>query len=455
MSSANASPIGRSDKPMIIRKLALPRRTFLKGAGAALSLPLLDAMVPALSASVQTAARPVRRLGFIFIPMGMNWNEWTPKGEGRLVEMSPTLASLAPFKDQVTVLTNLQLKNSHPIGGGGNHATSNCGFLSAARAKRTEGTDYELGTTVDQIAAKHLGRETPLPSLELAMDLLSVVGNCDNGFACAYMNSLSWSSPTTPLPAEAHPRVVFERLFGDGGNADQRRAELRKNSSLLDWVMADMARLQKELGAGDRTKMSEYLDAVREVERRIEKAEEQAEQSSLPDLERPVGVPSSWEEHAKLMFDLQVLALQADITRVITFQLSREASTRTYPQIGVPDPHHPVSHHTNDPEKLAKLAKINAYHVALFAYFVGKLKATPDGEGSLLDHTMYVIGSGMGNPDVHDHENLPIVVAGGKGGRHIRYRELTPLANLHLTLLGKIGINAKSFGDSTGRIEEL
>jgi hypothetical protein len=292
------------------------------------------------------------------------------------------------------------------------------------------------------------------------MDLLSVVGNCDNGFACAYMNSLSWSSPTTPLPSEAHPRVVFERLFGDGGTADERRAELRKNSSILDWVMADMARLQRKLGAGDRTKVNEYLHAVREVERRIQKAEEQTADSSLPDLDRPVGVPASWEDHAKLMFDLQVLALQADITRVITFQLAREASTRTYPQIGVPDPHHPVSHHTNEPEKLAKLAKINGYHVSLFAYFLEKLKSTSDGEGSLLDHSMYLIGSGMGNPDVHDHENLPIVVAGGgagklKGGRHVRYREFTPLANVHLTLLEKAGVRLDTFADSNARVEEM
>jgi hypothetical protein len=324
----------------------------------------------------------------------------------------------------------------------------------------TEGSDYELATTVDQIAAKRLGQDTRLPSLELAMDLLTPVGNCDNGYACVYQNNLSWSTPTTPLPAEAQPRIVFERLFGDGGSAADRRAELRKNGSILDWVNDDMARLQKKLGASDRTKVSDYLDTVRELERRIQKAEQQTAESTLPDLERPVGVPAAYGDHAKLMFDLQVLALQADVTRVITFQLARETSTRTYPEIGVPEAHHPTSHHTNIPEKLTKLAMINAYHVSLFSYYLDKLKATPDGDGSLLDHSMILYGSGMGNPDVHDHVNLPIVLVGGgagkhQGGRHIKYPEATPLANLHLTLLEKIGIHQDTFADSKGRVDEL
>ena len=445
---------------MIIRKIALPRRTFLRGMGATLALPLLDSMVPALSAQASTAAHPVRRLGVVYIPMGSNIAQWTPRGEGRITELSPTLASLTPFLNQVTVVTNLEIQNAYTIGGGGNHATSNCGFLSAARAKVTEGSDYELGKTMDQIAADELGKETLLPSLELAVDSTSLVGNCDNGLACAYQDHLSWSSPTTPLPAEVNPRVVFERLFGDGGTAEERRAELETNGSLLDWVLDDIARLKRKVGPGDRIKVSEYLDSLREVERRIHKAVQQTADSALPDLDRPVGVPSAWEDHVQLMFDLQVLALQADITRVMTFQLARETSTRTYPQIGVPDPHHPVSHHDNQPEKLAKLAKINTYHVSMFARFLEKLQSTPDGDGSLLDHTLYLLGSGMGNPNLHDHANLPILVAGGgsgtlKGGRHITYQELTPLANLHVTLLDKLGVHVEKFADSTGSVEQM
>ena len=433
---------------MIVFKKALPRRTFLRGAGAVLALPLLDAMAPALKA----IAAPVRRLGFVYIPMGSNVAQWTPAGSGKLGELSPILHSLTPYRDQLTVVTNLENK---PAYSPGNHATANSAFLSAAKAKMTEGSDYVLGTTVDQIAAQQIGKDGRLPSLELAMDLLTTVGNCDNGFACVYQNNLSWSSPTTPLPAEAHPRVVFERLFGDGGSASDRLAELKKNASLLDYVTEDIARLQKKLGPGDRSKVSDYLDTVREVERRVQKAESQTMESHLPDLERPAGVPASYDDHAKLMFDLQVLALQGDVTRVITFQLARETSTRTYPEIGVPDPHHPLSHHANDPEKMAKLAKINAYHASLFAYFLGKLKATPDGDGNLLDHSLYLYGSGMGNPDVHDHVNLPIVVAGGKGGNHIRYADPEPLANLHLTLLDRVGVRMDAFADSNGKIEGL
>jgi uncharacterized protein DUF1552 len=442
---------------MIVTKKALPRRTFLRGMGATLALPLLDAMVPPFTMMAATAANPVRRLGFVYIPMGSNIAQWTPQGVGKITGLSPTLSPLAPFLDQLTVATNFELKNAYSPG---NHATANAAFLSAAKAKMTEGSDYELGTTVDQIAARQIGKDTRLPSLELAMDLLTAVGSCDNGFACVYQNNLSWSSPTTPLPAEAHPRVVFERLFGDGGSAADRRAELQRNGSILDWVTEDITRLQKKLGPGDRTKVSQYLDTVRELERRIQKAEQQTDETVLPDLDRPAGVPAAYGDHAKLMFDLQVLALQADVTRVITFQLARETSTRTYPEIGVPEAHHPTSHHNLDPEKLAKLAKINQYHVSLFAYFLEKLKSTPDGDGSLLDHSMYLYGSGMGNPDVHDHVNLPIMVAGGgagkmKGGRHIKYAEPEPLANLHLTLLDKVGVHLDSFADSKGRVDEL
>jgi Protein of unknown function (DUF1552) len=443
---------------MIITKMALPRRTFLHGIGAALALPLLDAMVPALSAMAATA-QPVRRLGYIYIPHGAPMATWMPPGEGTLSELSPALSPLAAFRDQMVVLTNLELKQAQ--GPGGNHALSNATFLSATRGKRTDGTDYVLATTVDQIAAKAIGQDTALPSLELALDLNYLAGTCDNGYSCTYMNTLSWSSPTTPLPTEANPRVVFGRLFGDGGTASERLAEVRRNRSILDWVNEDMSRLQRRLGPTDRIKVSEYLDSIREVERRIQRAERQsASEGQTNDLNRPLDAPASWEEHAKLMFDLQVLALQADITRVITFQLARETSTRSFPSIGVPDAWHPTSHHQKDPEKLAKLAKINTYHCSLLAYFLERLRATRDGEGTLLDHSMYVYGSGMGDSDQHDHRNVPMLVVGGgagtlRGGRHIKYAEPTPMANLHLSLLDKVGVHLDRFGDSTGRIAEL
>lgn len=443
---------------MIVMKKALPRRTFLRGLGTTLALPLLDAMVPAMTALAETPANPaaLRRLGFVYIPMGCDRSRWTPKGGDSLDELSPILSPLAPVKQHITVIDNLELKNAYP----GTHATSNAAFLSAARAKLTESTDYYLGTTVDQIAAQTIGRDTPLPSLEMSMDLLSIVGQCDNGYACVYQNNLSWSSPTTPLPSEAHPRIVFERLFGEGGSASERRAALRKRGSLLDSVGDELARLKTRLGPADRARVALYLDAVREVERRIERAEAAAKDDALPDLDRPVGVPASYADHARLMFDLQVLALQGDVTRVITFQLARETSGRTYPEIGVPDPHHPLTHHGDDPAKIARVAKINQFHISLFAEFLAKLKATREGNGSLLDHSLYLYGSGMGNPNVHDHVNLPIVVAGGaagemRGGRHIRYEKPTPLANLHLTLLEKVGVKIDSFADSAGKVDEL
>jgi len=441
---------------MFLTKKAIPRRTFLKSAQAALALPLLDAMIPAATSWAATPAKPTPRLGFVFIPMGCDHSRWTPPGQGKLDELSPILASLKPVRDQVTVISNMRLQNAYP----GTHDTSNSAFLSAASSKHTESSDYFLGTTVDQIAAKQMGRETQLDSLQLAMDLNPLAGVCNNGYACVYQNCLSWSSPTTPLPSEAHPRVVFERLFGEGGNADARRSALRNRASLLDSFTKDIARLKQRVGVPDRVRLDQYLDSVRQVEREIERAEKAVTDNKTPDLDRPVGVPASFADHAKLMFDLQILAFQADITRVITFQLTREQSNRTYPDIGVADPHHPTSHHGNDPVKVAKIAKINAHHVSLFSDFLQRMKATLDGDGSLLDHSVYLYGSGMGNPSLHDHENLPILVAGGaatglKGGRHIRYEKGTNLANLHLTLLDRVGIHLDSFVDSTGKVEDL
>jgi hypothetical protein len=439
-----------------ITKKSLPRRTFLKGVGASLALPLLDAMIPAATASVNVSAIGVRRLGYVFMPMGCDESRWTPESEHTLDKLSPILDSLKPVKDKLTVFTNMELKSAYP----GSHATSNSSFLSAAKAKVTESSDYYLGTTADQVAAKQIGHQTQLPSLELAMDLLQTVGQCDNGYACVYQNNLSWSSPTTPLPAEAHPRLVFENLFGEGGTPEERRTALRQRASLLDSITEDMNRLKLDLGVRDQVRVSEFLDSIREVERRIQKAEIDSKDSPLPDLDRPMGVPDSYGDHARLMFDLQLLAFQADITRITTFQIARETSNRTYPEIGVPDPHHPLSHHGDDPGKIARMAKINAFHVSLFAEYLEKLQNTPEGNGSLLDSVLLLYGSGIGNPNVHNHTNLPILVAGGgaagmKGNRHIRYDKPTPLANLHLTLLNKAGVQLDKFGDSNGKIDNL
>jgi hypothetical protein len=441
---------------MIITKKALPRRTFLRGIKAAIALPLLDAMIPAATALEQTAAKPVRRLGFVYMPMGCDITRWTPPGGSILDRWSPILGSLEPVKKDVTIISNMELQNAYP----GTHATSNAAFLSAARAKHTESSDYYLGTTVDQVAAQGIGGETQLRSLEMAMDLMQTVGQCDNGYACVYQNNLSWSSPTTPLPAEAHPRIVFERLFGEGNNTAERQAALRHRASLLDWVNEDITRLKRDLGPADRRRVDEYLDSVREVERRIQRAEADAVDNPLPDVDRPMGVPSAYADHARLMFDLQLLAFQGDITRVITFQLARETSNRSYPEIGVADSHHPLTHHGNDPAKIARMAKVNTFHVSLFAEFLEKMKNIPEGNGSLLDHSLYLYGSGMGDPNVHDHVKLPVIVAGGaaggmKGGRHIKYKEPTALANLHLTLLDKVGVELDSFADSEGMVDEL
>lgn len=439
-----------------ITKKSLTRRTLLRGMGAAVTLPLLDAMIPAATALNKTPAKAAKRLGYIFLPMGADMSRWIPDTGVELNQLSYILSSLEPFKDELTVLTNCEIQNAYP----GSHATSNSSFLSCARAKLTESNDYYLGTTVDQIAAKHIGQHTQLPSIEMAMDLLQTVGQCDNGYACVYQNNLSWSSPTTPLPSEAHPRIVFEMLFGAGGSLKERQAALRKRASLLDSVTKEIRRLNRSLGPDDRLKVDEYMNSIREVERRIQKAEADAKNNPLPDLDRPMGVPASYADHARLMFDLHVLALQGDVTRVTSFQLARETSTRTYPETGVSESHHPLSHHGNDPKKIAKMAKINQFHVSLFAHFLERLKATPEGNSNLLDNSVYLFGSGMGDPNKHDHSNLPILVAGGasygiKGRKHIKYDKPKPLASLHLTLLQLAGIPMTSFMDSDGPISEL
>jgi len=445
---------------MIITKRSLPRRTFLRGMGTALALPLLDAMVPAATALAQTAASPTKRLGFIYIPNGANMGRWTPSTDGAL-DLSPTLSPLAPVRDQIVIPTGLAHRQAEAWGdGNGEHSRASGVWLNGVHPKRTEGADVRAGTTVDQIAAATMGRETPLPSLEISLENSFVVGNCDNGYSCVYTNTISWRSPTTPLPMEHNPRVVFERLFGEGGTTTERLARLSEDRSILDAVREDMARLQQKLGPEDRGRMSQYLDAVREIERRIQRVEAQADEAELPEnLARPVGIPESFDEHARLMFDLQALAFQADITRVFTFLVGREQSAQSYPEIGVPDAHHATSHHQLDPAKLEQYAKINTYHVDLLSGFLQRLQSTPDGDGSLLDHSLILYGGGISDGDQHSHIDLPLVLAGGgggqlQGGRHVRYPTDTPMANLLVSMLDKAGVApAEQFGDSTGQLD--
>ena len=446
---------------MIIKKLSLPRRTFLRGAGAAVALPLLDAMVPALSAVARTAASPVRRLGFVYIPNGAVMQQWTPAQVGSGFELSPILQPLAPYRDQLTVVSGLAHGQAEPLGdGNGEHSRASSTWLNGVHPKQTEGADVRAGITADQLAARHLGRDTPLPSLELAIDLDGLVGNCENGYSCVYLNTVAWRSPTTPLPMENNPRVVFERLFGDGGTTEQRVAEMRRDRSILDSVTDDLATLEHRIGAGDRSRLDQYLDAIRALERRIQLAEVQSADAELPALARPVGIPETFEGHVKLMFDLISLAYQADLTRVFTFMLGRELGGRTYPHLGVPDPHHGLSHHRSDPEKLDKLTRINTYHMGLFTHLLESLGSAPDGDGTVLDHSMVLYGGGLGDSNDHAHFDLPELVVGGgsgrlKGGRHLQYPKDTPMNNLLVSMLDKAGLPADQFGDSTGRLKEL
>ena len=447
---------------MFITKMYMPRRTFLRGLGATIALPLLDGMIPALSALGATAAKPIRRLGVVYVPNGMMMQKWSPAAEGPLA-LSPIQAPLAPFKDKVLVVSGLNslVADALPGEGGGAHSRAQASFLTGVHPKKTEGTDFQAGVSVDQIAAKELGQQTQLASLELALEnTAELVGACDIGYSCAYSGTIAWRGPTTPLPMEIDPRAAFERLFGDSTDPKVRLARIQKERSILDAATHDVARLQRGLGARDVSKLNEYLEAVRDVERRIQKAEDQNNQE-LPAVEQPVGIPPTFEEHAKLMFDLLALAYQTDLTRISTFMMARELSYRAYPEVGVNEAHHPVSHHANNPAQLEKLSKINLFHMKQFAYFVEKLQSTPDGDGSLLDHSMIVYGASFSNSNEHYPHDLPIMVVGGgagqlKGGRHLRFEaNVTPLANLHLTLLDKMGMNVERFGDSSGKLELL
>jgi hypothetical protein len=444
---------------LIISRRTLPRRTFLRGAGACIALPLLDAMVPALA---QSAAPQAKRIGFIYLPNGvaMNFdgvNFWTPKTVGKNFELSRILTPLAPYKSQLTAVSGLaqHQADAHDDGANGDHTRATSSWLAGVHCKRTEGADVENGVTADQLAAAVLGKETPLPSLELAIDLNFLSGQCENSYACIYMNTLAWRSPTSPLPTENNPRLVFERLFGLGGTTAQRVALAQENRSILDSVTADFAKLSRTLGPTDRTHVDTYLESVREVERRIAAVENLSDDAGLPSLERPRGIPENFGDHVRLMYELQWLAFQADMTRVVTFMLGRELNFRTYPEIGFLEGHHGVSHHGDRPEQLEKLAKLNTYQTELFAEFLAKLKSTPEGDGNLLDHSLFLYGASLSNPNLHAHYDLPLTLVGGAGGalegnRHVVFPAETPMTNLLLTMLDKVGVPTESLGDSTG-----
>jgi hypothetical protein len=445
---------------MIVTRKSLSRRTLLRGMGAALALPLLDGMIPALAALGKSAGRPFSRFSVVYVPNGINMAHWTPAAEGAL-DLTSILQPLTPFRDRLTVVSGLASTPAMPLGGEGtgDHVRASAAFLSGTHPRKTEGPDIRAGVSMDQIAAAAMGAETPLSSLELCLDSNDLLGACESGWSCAYANTLSWRTPTTPLPMENDPRLVFERLFGDVDNTtpEARAARLARNRSILDSLLPEVDRLDRRLGPGDRRKVDQYLDAVRDIERRIQSAEALG-QRELPAVEKPMGVPATYAEHAKLMFDLQVLAFQTDTTRISTFMMSREVSPRTYPELGISDPHHGLSHHGGNPEKIALLTKVNTFHVQLFSHFLERLHATPDGDGTLLDHSTILYGCCISDGNQHLHTNLPILLAGGgagtlQGGRHVRVAERTPLTNLELTLLDKLGVPAEQLGDSTGKLE--
>jgi hypothetical protein len=437
---------------MFITKMSLPRRTFLRGMGVSLALPLLEAMVPALTARAKTAAYPQRRFGVVFVPLGERPGFWTPKTVGEIFDITPILQPLEPFRHSLTIVSEL----CNPIDG---HASTVAAWLSGSIPKRTIAEDVHNGTTIDQVVARQIGQDSVLPSLELATeDFTGYIGGCDTQYACAYMNTLSWANPTTPLPMEINPRVTFERMFGRAGTSAERLARMRTDRSILDSVKEDVKDLQHGLGPRDRVRLNDYLENVREIEQRITRAEKQATtEVVVPNA--PIGVPESFEEHTALQFDLLALAYEADVTKVFAFMMSRDASQRVYPQINIAEPHHSMSHHGNNPEKLANLVKLNTYHVSLFAKFLDRLSRTPDGDGSLLDHSIILYGSGMSESDTHSRLDVPTLLAGKgagllKGNQHIKAAPETPLANLMLDLAHKFGCEIDKFGTlSTGRFE--
>lgn len=440
---------------MVITKLALPRRTFLRGLGATVALPFLDAMVPAMRAQ----AKGTPRFAAIYCGNGANMFDWTPATEGVGFELSPTLKPLEAFRSRTLVFTGLDNFQATDQGDvGGQHPRAAPAFMSCTHPKQTEGADVQAGTTIDQYIAQQICRDTKLPSLEVSVDRNDVVGACDHGYACAYMNSMSWKTPTTPLPSETNPRFVFERMFGIGSTAEERLARVQEDRSILDGLTQEIATLSRRLGARDRTKLGEYFDAVRDVEQRIAKAESTNSDFAIP--EQPVGVPSTFQEYIELMFDLQVLAFQADITRVSSLMMARENVNRSYPEIGLPEAHHSMSHHGNNPEKMKVFSKLNTYHIETLTYFLNKLQSIPDADGNLLDRTVVLYGSGMSDGNTHNNFNVPVIVVGGqqmnvKGNRHVKYPKGTPLANLMLGVMDRFGVQMDKFGDSTSEIDLL
>jgi hypothetical protein len=442
-----------------ITKKAISRRTILRGAGTAVALPLLDAMIPAFAPAATTA--PVKRFGVVYHPNGVIYDKWLPTGAGSNFELSPTLKGLEPFKDKLIVVTGLFSDQAEPLGdGGGDHSRACGSYLTGVHVKKSDSI-VENAISMDQIAAKAFESETQLSSLQMTADENSLLGSCDLGYSCAYSSTVSWLTPTLPLMAENNPRVLFERMFGASDSTDSRvrAARLKQDRSLLDSVNDRVSQLQRKLGTADNRKMDDYLTALRDVERRIQKAEEQSSKQ-LPDVHQPAGIPDNFVDQVRLLYDLQLLAYQSDLTRVTTFLYGREQTGRPYPQIGVPEPHHPLTHHQNDPVKMEKCTRIQRHHIELFAEYLEKLRNTPDGDGSLLDHVILLFGSGISNSDRHTHGPLPTFLVGGgagtlKGGRHLIYPEHTPLTNLQLTLLNKLGVPAEKLGDSTGQFKEL
>ena len=448
---------------MIITKTALHRRTFLRGIGTALALPLLDAMVPAMAATRFTAAKPAVRVGFVYVPNGIIQKGWMPSKVGTGFDFASTMKPLEPFRDKLLVLSNLMQNGGRALGdGAGDHARAGATWLTGVHPKRTGGADIRAGISADQIAARELGKSTQLASLEIGLEQPTLAGDCDSGYSCAYTNTISWRTPTTPNPMEINPRAVFERLFGDGESTDPaaRLKLMREDRSILDFIRGDVARLSPSLGTRDKSKLDEYLEGIRDIERRIQRAEEQSATVKIPQMERPTSIPDDFEEHAKLMSDLMVIAFQTDMTRVISFMMAREGSNRSYRSIGISDGHHSVTHHQNDPEKIAKTKKIDELHVRSLAYLLARMDATPDGDGTLLDHSMILYGSSISDGNAHTHHDLPLVLVGGgagqiKGGRHIRYPDETPMNNLLVSMLDKSGIPAEKLGDSTGTLDQL
>jgi len=445
---------------MIVTRKSLARRTFLKGLGTTLALPFLDAMVPAFAAT--GGAKPAVRTAFVYVSNGIIMDRWTPAAEGASWEFTPALKPLEAFRDRINVVSGLAQINGRALGdGAGDHARAGATWLTGVHPKKSE-VDIHAGISADQSAARELGKLTQLSSLEIGLESPSLAGDCDSGYSCAYTNTISWRTPTTPMPVEVNPRALFERLFGDGESTDPavRLASVKEQSSILDYIGKDVARLSPGLGSRDRNKLDQYLDAIRDIERRIQKAEQQNATLKMPVMERPGGIPEEFEEHAKLMTDLMVLASQADMTRVVSFMFAREGSNRPYRNIGISDGHHSITHHMNDPEKISRVAQINLLHVKTFGYMLQKLAATPDGEGSLLDHCQILYGSSISDGNAHTHHDLPLLVAGGaagqiKGGRHIRYPKETPMTNLLLTMLDNAGVRAEKLGDSTGEVPTL